>query len=114
MLSQDENPAETMTLDELAAALRWQLDMGVDLAVGDAPRNYFAEAAAKATLLAETPVVAPSPPAESASLPAGARPPRIAPPLAPELLPVRAASPQGPVSPEEALSEARALAAPAP
>ena len=84
----DDQTLEKMSgasADELAAALRWQWDMGVDLAVGDAPRNYFAEAAAKTA--------------------------RIAPRLSPEPLPVRAASPQGAISPEDALAEARELAA---
>lgn len=93
--------------EELAAALRWHMDMGVDLAVGDVPRNHFAEAEAKAALAAQ----APAPPPEPAGQAAGARTGRIAPRLTPEPLPVRAASPQGAVSPDEAVNEARALAA---
>ncbi|MDB5643727.1 MAG: polymerase [Hyphomicrobiales bacterium] len=113
MLSRDDISAEKMSgagADELAAALRWLCDMGVDVAVGDAPRDYFAEAAAKA---AQPPEAAPAPmaalPAEAA--PDGPRPAaRIAPRLSPDPLPVRAATPQGAVSPEDALAEARALA----
>jgi uracil-DNA glycosylase family 4 len=110
MLSGDDQTLAKMSgasADELAAALRWQWDMGVDMAVGDAPRNYFAEAAAKA---AQPPAPAAAPEADA---PAQAVAPkaRIAPRLSPEPLPVRAASPQGAISPEEALAEARELAA---
>jgi DNA polymerase len=107
MLSGDDQTLEKMSgasADELAAALRWQWDMGVDMAVGDAPRDYFAEAAAKAAQPA-APVAAPEPDAPTA------KPARIAPRLSPEPLPVRAASSQGAISPEEALAEARELAA---
>lgn len=84
--------------EELAAMLRWYVEMGVDLAVGDRPRDYFAEAEAKAA----EPRAAPAPPPASG--------PRVAPRLAPEPLPVRAATGQGAVAPEEALAEARQLA----
>jgi len=110
MFSGDDPSAEKMrdaSPDELAAALRWQWDMGVDLAVGDQPRNYFAEAAAKAA----APAPAPAPAAVEAPEASGAKPARVAPRYAPEPLPVRAASPEGAVSPDEALADARALAA---
>ncbi len=109
MLSGDDQTLEKMSgasADELAAALRWQWDMGVDVAVGDAPRNYFAEAAAKAAQPA-APAAAPE---ADAPAQAGAAKARIAPRLSPEPLPVRAVSGQGAISPEEALAEARELA----
>jgi uracil-DNA glycosylase family 4 len=111
MLSRDDQGLEKMSgasADELAAALRWQWDMGVDVAVGDAPRDYFAEARVKAAQAPAPPSQAAAPPDADASAPKTAR---IAPRLAPEPLPVRAASAQGAISPEEALAEARALAA---
>jgi DNA polymerase len=111
MLSPDDMSAEKMSgagPDELAAALRWLWDMGVDIAVGDTPRNTFAEAQAKA---AQSPA-APAPVAAMPdAAPDGPRTTRIAPRLSPDPLPVRAATPQGAVSPEDALAEARALAA---
>ena len=112
MLSRDDIMAEKMSgagADELAAALRWLCDMGVDIAVGDSPRNYFAEAQAKA---AQVPAAAPAPRtiATPDAAPDGPRSNRVAPRLSPDPLPVRAATPQGAVSPEDALAEARALA----
>ena len=93
---------------ELVAVLRWYADMGVDIAVGDAPRNHFAEAKAKA---AATPAPAPATAADS---PADApRTGRVAPRLTPqsEPTPVRAASPASAVPPDEAIAAARAAAA---
>jgi hypothetical protein len=95
MLSGDDQTLAKMSgasADELAAALRWQWDMGVDMAVGDAPRNYFAEAAAKA---AQPPAPAAAPEADA---PAQAVAPkaRIAPRLSPEPLPGPANWPRAP------------------
>lgn len=91
---------------ELVGILRWYADMGVDLAVGDLPRDHFAEAKEKAAQ-------APAP--ESPEAPeAGAAPrgPRIAPGLGrePTPLPIRAATPDAAVPPDEALIAARAAA----
>lgn len=111
MLSGDDQTIEKMSgasADELLVALRWQWEMGVDIAVGDAPRNYFAEAAAKA---AQAPVPAAAAEADAPAPVGAAKNARIAPRLSPEPLPVRAVSGQGAISPEEALAEARALAA---
>jgi DNA polymerase len=97
--------------EELLAALRWHVDMGVDLAIGDAARDHFAEARARAERAAAAPPVPVEPVASAEPAP---RAGRVAPRLTPDPLPVRAASPQGAVSPDEALAEARALAAAAP
>lgn len=57
-------PTQTAVLsDSLLALLRWYADMGVDLAVGEEPRDYLAHAGPQAApLVAPAPVVAPSPP----------------------------------------------------
>jgi len=88
---------------ELVGILRWYADMGVDLAVGDLPRDHFAEAREKAAQ-------APQPEAEASE--AGAAP-RVAPGLGrePTPLPIRAATPDAAVPPDEALIAARAAAA---
>ena len=105
MLSDPPNtasPQDGASQAELIAMLRWHVDMGVDLAVGDEPRNYFAESAAKAAQKpAETPRGEPESP----------RPARIAPRLAPEPVQLRA-PPAGPLTlaPDEAVAQARALA----
>ncbi len=98
---------------ELAAVLRWYVDMGVDIAVGDEPRNHFAEAKAKALAV---PTPAPASVGLTDSSPAVAEAPRsgrVAPRLAPqtEPAPVRAASPASAVPPDEAIAAARAAAA---
>jgi uracil-DNA glycosylase family 4 len=88
---------------ELVGILRWYADMGIDLAVGDLPRDHFAEAKEKAAQ-------APSPEApEAGAVPRG---PRIAPGLGrePTPLPIRAATPEAAVPPDEALIAARAAA----
>ena len=87
---------------ELVDILRWYVDMGVDLAVGDLPRDHFAEAKEKA---------AQAPPPEAPET-AAARGPRIAPGLGrePTPLPIRAAKPEAAVPPDEALIAARAAA----
>lgn len=105
---------------ELAAILRWYVDMGVDIAVGDLPRDHFAEAAARAE--AEPPS-APAPDHPRAAPPVDEPAPRM--PATPggrvapvgrmiqaaEPLPVRTAGGQGAVSPEIAQAQARDLAA---
>ena len=92
---------------ELAAILRWYVDMGVDLAVGDLPRDHFAEARAKAAAAPATSVD--DAPEETP------RGPRIAPRIDREPLsqPVRAAAPAPAmaVSTDEAVAAARAAAA---
>jgi DNA polymerase len=104
MLSDPPNtasPQDGASQAELIAMLRWHVDMGVDIAVGDEPRNYFAESAAKAA----------QKPAETAREPESPRPARIAPRLAPEPLQLRA-QPAAAVTlaPDEAVAQARALA----
>jgi uracil-DNA glycosylase family 4 len=56
---------------ELAALLRWYADMGVDLAIDEAPHNRFAESAAVAT-------APPRPPASIPVIRAPATPPQVA------------------------------------
>jgi len=91
---------------ELVGILRWYADMGVDLAVGDLPRDHFAEAREKAAQ-------APQPEAEASEAGAAPRGPRVAPGLGrePTPLPIRAATPDAAVPPDEALIAARAAAA---
>lgn len=86
---------------DLAAILRWYADMGVDLAVGDLPRDHFAEAREKAA----------APPVDTSSQEAP-RGPRIAPRLDREAAPqpIRAAAPAATVSTDEAVAAARAAA----
>ena len=99
---------------ELAAVLRWYVDMGVDIAVGDEPRNHFAEAKAKALAPPAPALVAPT----DSSVPPSDTPRtgRVAPRLAPqsEPTPIRAASPASAVPPDEAIAAARTAAAGAP
>ena len=102
---------------ELASILRWYVEMGVDVAVGDTPRDHFAEAAAKAAAPPPQRVVQEMP-AESGE-PVQRRPPspsgRVAPVgrmiQAAEPMPVRTAGGSGAISPEIAQAQARELAA---
>ena len=105
---------------QLSAILRWYVDMGVDLAIGDAPRNHFAEGAEKAARSEQSApsVEGPAPvsgsDAEEDAPQAGRR---IAPVgrmlQAAEPLPVRSATGSA-ISPEIAQASARDLAASAP
>jgi uracil-DNA glycosylase family 4 len=108
MLSED--PSQTPVSEaELAAILRWYVDMGVDVAVGDTPRDHFAEGAAKAEAARQTRPAAAAIPDSPGNAPrAGRTAPRLS---QAEPLPVRAASGSGSVSPEHALASARELAA---
>ncbi|MDB5650783.1 MAG: phage polymerase-related protein [Hyphomicrobiales bacterium] len=110
MLSED--PSQTPVSEAgLASILRWYVEMGVDVAVGDMPRDYFAEGAAKAAASdAAPPAEAPAPVAETdPDAPRAQRTaPRLGPPAA---LPVRSVSGNGSVSPRDALETARELAA---
>jgi uracil-DNA glycosylase family 4 len=104
MLSDPPNtasPQDGASQAELIAMLRWHVDMGVDIAVGDEPRNYFAESAAKAA----------QKPAETPSEVEAPRPARIAPRLAPEPARLRPAPATAvTLAPDEAVAQARALA----
>jgi len=90
---------------ELVAILRWYAEMGVDLAVGELPRDHFAESSAKAIAAA-----AAAAPQTDPDAPRGLR---IAPGMSrePTPLPVRAAAPEGAMPPDEALAAARTAAA---
>ncbi len=113
MLSDQEISAGKMSgasAGELAAVLRWYVDMGVDIAVGADPRDHFAESAAKADR-APAPESAPAT-AVATQDPSAPRTGRTAPRLASAPpAPIRAAPTQGAIAPEEALAEARQLAA---
>jgi DNA polymerase len=100
----NSSPSAGASEAELVAILRWYADMGVDLAVGDLPRDHFAEAKAKA---------AQAPPAAEPSASENLRGPRIAPGLGrePTPLPIRAALPDAALPPDEAVAAARAAAA---
>ncbi|WP_395696577.1 uracil-DNA glycosylase [Methylocella sp.] len=56
--------------DSLLALLRWYADMGVDLAIGEEPRDYLAHAGPQAApVVAPSPPPAPIPPLQAASAP---------------------------------------------
>lgn len=125
MLSDD--PAHLpATEQDLAAILRWYVEMGVDTAVSDAPRDHFAESAAQAGQKAKSPPEAPvfdEPPVQEAPAPMSqevtVRAPRRTAPIgraiqAQEPLPVRTAAGGQSVSPEQAQAAAREIAAAAP
>ncbi|MDB5508991.1 MAG: phage polymerase-related protein, partial [Hyphomicrobiales bacterium] len=101
---------------ELASILRWYVEMGVDVAVGDTPRDHFAEAAAKAAappqrVVQEMPAESGEPVQRRPASPTG----RVAPVgrmiQAAEPMPVRTAGGSGAISPELAQAQARELAA---
>ncbi|MBX9738452.1 MAG: uracil-DNA glycosylase [Beijerinckiaceae bacterium] len=112
-----EPPPHTQPSEaELASILRWYVEMGVDVAVGDTPRDHFAEGAAKAA----SQTVASVAPEPSLTHESGGRTQdpttgRTAPVgrmiQATEPMPVRTAGGTSAVSPEQAQAQARELAA---
>ena len=108
---QPDPPSQSQTGEaELAAILRWYVDMGIDLAMGDEPRNHFAEGAARAAAQDAAG-------RESAASEPEREAPRNGPKVAPvgrmiqaEQRPVRSAA-SGAIAPEVAQASARDLAA---
>jgi len=96
--------ADSLTRDELLAIVRWYAEMGVDVAVSDAPHDRFAEAADRQDERQE----------DRSAAPAGTEAPVSAPRMAaPRRAPVEPAAPAVPVlaPPDQAAQSARELAA---
>ena len=116
-------PTATHSQTELAALLRWYAEMGVDLAIDEAPHDRFAEQAAQALQAASAPALAAAPPAPAARAPMMSAPatsfsqpktafsqPKTA-PLRPPLSPSRPADPIAALSADAVAHSAREAAA---